>query len=118
MALLAEEIVQEWLNRQGYFTIRGVKTGIHEIYLLAVRFGAAGLECRQIEVQASVRPVSYLTRVPKAIQEETGRAAGSAKLRLADELRQVFGSENGRTGCLSASQGPSMSGGAPRQTLK
>lgn len=27
MALLAEEIVEEWLNRQGYFTIRGVKVG-------------------------------------------------------------------------------------------
>ena len=37
MALLAEEIVEEWLNRQGYFTIRGVKVGVHEIDLLAVR---------------------------------------------------------------------------------
>ena len=24
MALLAEEIVEEWLNRQDYFTIRGI----------------------------------------------------------------------------------------------
>jgi hypothetical protein len=31
MALLAEEIVEEWLNRQGYFTIRGIKKGVHEI---------------------------------------------------------------------------------------
>ena len=33
MALLAEEIVEEWLNRQGYFTIRGVKVGVHEMDL-------------------------------------------------------------------------------------
>ena len=88
MALLAEEIVEEWLNRQGYFTIRGVKVGVHEIDLLAVRSTTTGLECRHIEVQASVRPVSYLTRVPKAVQKETGRAAGSAKLREEQELRQ------------------------------
>jgi hypothetical protein len=88
MALLAEEIVEEWLNRQGYFTIRGVKVGVHEMDLLAVRFNAGTIDCRQIEVQASVRPVSYLTRVPKAVQRETGRAAGSAKLREEQELRQ------------------------------
>ena len=27
MALLAEEVVEEWLNRQGYFTIRGIRLG-------------------------------------------------------------------------------------------
>jgi hypothetical protein len=27
--------VQEWLNRQGYFTIRGIKVDVHEIDLLA-----------------------------------------------------------------------------------
>jgi hypothetical protein len=27
MALLAESLVDEWLNRNGYFTIRGVKHG-------------------------------------------------------------------------------------------
>ncbi len=25
MALLAEELVEEWLNRNGFFTIRGIK---------------------------------------------------------------------------------------------
>ena len=24
MSLLTEEVVEEWLNRQGYFTIRGI----------------------------------------------------------------------------------------------
>ena len=56
MALLAEELVEEWLNRQGYFTIRGVKLGVHEIDLLAIRPAGVKLECRQIEVQASVLP--------------------------------------------------------------
>lgn len=88
MALLAEELVEEWLNRQGYFTIRGIKLGVHEIDLLAIRPKGNTLECRQLEVQASVRPVSYLTRVPIEVQRKTGRAAGSAKLRHDAELRQ------------------------------
>ena len=88
MALLAEELVEEWLNRMGYFTIRGLKLGVQEIDLLAVRHSEKGLECRHLEVQASVRPVSYVTRVPKDIQKATGRAAASAKVRTDDELRQ------------------------------
>lgn len=78
MALLAEEIVEEWLNRQGYFTIRGIKLGVNEIDLLAVKPQPNGMpECRHIEVQASMRPVSYISRVPKELQK-TGRAANSA----------------------------------------
>lgn len=87
MALLAEELVEEWLNRQGYFTIRGTKVGVHEIDLLAIRPTADGIECRHIEVQASVNPVGYITKVPKEVQQQTGRAAGSAKARDDDELR-------------------------------
>lgn len=88
MSLLAEEIVEEWLNRQGYFTIRGVKLGVHEIDLLAVRpAGKHGTERRHIEVQVSFRPVSYITKVPKKIQKMTGRAGGSAKRRPEAELR-------------------------------
>ena len=88
MALLAEELVEEWLNRKGYFTIRGVKLGVHEIDLLAIRPGANRVECRHLEVQASMRPVSYITRVPIDIQRKTGRAPGSAKAREDDELRE------------------------------
>jgi len=87
MALLAEEIVEEWLNRQGYFTIRGIKIGVQEIDMLAVRFKAAGeVECRHIEVQASMRPVSFISRVPKEFQKN-GRAANSAK-RSIEELEK------------------------------
>lgn len=84
MALLAEELVEEWLNRQGYFTIRGIKLGVQEIDLLAVKCLNSGVECRHVEVQASMRPVSYISRVPVAVQKE-GRAANSAK-RTKDEL--------------------------------
>jgi hypothetical protein len=88
VALLAEELVEEWLNRQGYFTIRGIRLGVHEIDVLAVRPSRKGLECRQVEVQVSMRPVSYITRVPVEIQEKSRRAATSSKLRSDDELRQ------------------------------
>ena len=79
MALLAEEIVEEWLNRQGYFTIRGIKIGVHEIDLLAIKHHENGkTECRHLEVQASMRPISYISRVPKKDQK-SGRAKNSAK---------------------------------------
>lgn len=87
MALLAEELVEEWLNRQGYFTIRGIKLGVNEMDLLALRTSAQGLERRHIEVQASVNPVAYITQVPKAVQLRSGRAPGSAKVRDDVELR-------------------------------
>lgn len=87
MALLAEEIVEEWLNRQGYFTIRGIKMGVQEIDLLAIKCNSDGsIERRHLEVQVSMRPVSYISKVPKSLQK-TGRAANSAK-RTGDELRQ------------------------------
>lgn len=53
MALLAEEILEEWPNHLGYFTIRGVRSGVGEIDLLAIRPGDGGIECRHAEVQAS-----------------------------------------------------------------
>lgn len=88
MALLAEELVEEWLNRQGFFTIRGIKLGVHEIDLLAIRPTNQGLVCRHVEVQASVRPVSYISRLPRAVQKATGRAPASAKARDESEISQ------------------------------
>lgn len=60
MALIAEELVQEWLNRQGYFTIRGARAGHSEIDLLALRTISGSLECRHIEVSVAVRPIGYM----------------------------------------------------------
>ena len=90
MALLAEEIVEEWLNRQGYFTIRGIKVGVHEIDLLAVKYHEDGKpECRHIEVQASMRPVSYISRVPKK-EQKTGVTKTGAS-RNAEGIIVAFG---------------------------
>ena len=60
MALLDEQLVEEWLNRQNFFTMRGIKSGIDEIDLLAIRPAHEGLECWHVEVQISYRPVGYI----------------------------------------------------------
>lgn len=60
MALLDEQLVEEWLNRQNFFTMRGIKSGVDEIDLLAVRPTPKGLECWHVEVQISYRPVGYI----------------------------------------------------------
>jgi hypothetical protein len=87
MALLAEEIVEEWLNRDGWFTIRGIKIGVDEIDILAIKPKVNDIQCRHLEVQASFNPVSYLTKVPKA-RRRPGQGAGSAKHRTDEELRE------------------------------
>jgi hypothetical protein len=86
MALLAEEIVEEWLNRNGFFTIRGAKTGVEEIDLLAVRPNTTSLECRHVEVQASSNPVSFLTPATRAARKG-GLAGYSQKLRTPEFMR-------------------------------
>jgi hypothetical protein len=85
MAQLAEEIVEEWLNREGYFTIRGIRIGVHEIDLLALRTNGGRLEGRHIEVQASSRPISYLLPLSPADQKATGRKAMSVQARQPEE---------------------------------
>jgi hypothetical protein len=60
MALLDEQLVEEWLNRQKFFTMRGIKSGNDEIDLLAIRSTPEGLECWHVEVQISYRPVGYI----------------------------------------------------------
>ncbi len=34
VAIFAETLVEEWLNRNGYFTVRGAKAGLLEMDLL------------------------------------------------------------------------------------
>jgi hypothetical protein len=60
MALLDEQLVEEWLNRQNFFTMRGINCGVDEIDLLAIRPIPAGFECWHVEVQISYRPVGYI----------------------------------------------------------
>ena len=88
MALLAEEVVEEWLNRQGYFTIRGIRMGVDEIDILAIKPIENGkMDCRHVEVQASINPISYISRVPKAIQKQFGISPNSAKKREKSVLK-------------------------------
>jgi hypothetical protein len=80
MSLLAEVVVEEWLNRRGYFTIRGIKLGNDEIDILAIRPLANGkIERRHIEVSASTNPISYFTPLPKSVRKATGRALSAKK---------------------------------------
>ena len=58
MALVAETLVEEWLNRKGYFTIRGIKTGSSEIDLLAASFLES--DALHVEVTVSANPIGYI----------------------------------------------------------
>ena len=60
MALLDEEVVEYWLNNKGFFCMRGVKSGSGEIDFLAVRPSEKELECWQVEVTVSFRPIGYI----------------------------------------------------------
>ncbi len=62
MALLDEQIVEEWLNSNNFFTIRGVKYGNNnEIDLLACRNQPNQSEYWHVEVQISYSPVAYVS---------------------------------------------------------
>lgn len=61
MAMLGEEVVVEWLNRLGYFTIRGIRLGNNEIDVLAIKPADGGCECRHIEVAVSIIPIGYIS---------------------------------------------------------
>ena len=89
MALIAEEVVEEWLNQQGFFTIRGIKVGNEEMDILAAKFEGGKLDLRHYEVQASVRPVTYVSKVTKEVQKSKNRAKTSAKGRSNQELDQT-----------------------------
>lgn len=88
MALLAEALVDEWLNRKGFFTVRGIKHGVDEIDLLGVRPNENGHDAWHVEVQASFRPMGYLSPMPSQLAAELGINRRSAKKR-SDELVQM-----------------------------
>lgn len=81
MAFLAETLVDEWLNRQGYFTVRGVRDGVSEIDLLGIRHSPNGVEGCHVEVQASFRPVGYISPIAKEDMEGFATSRTSAKAR-------------------------------------
>lgn len=85
MSLLGEELAEEWLNRQGYFTIRGTKIGNGEMDLLAVKYVDKKVECWHYEVQASLRPISYMCPAPHKLRQ-LGKSAYNAKKRPISEI--------------------------------
>src|SRR5215217_330703 len=89
MSLLAETLVEEWLNRQGFFTIRGVKQGVHEIDLLAVRHRSSSEpEAWHVESQVSFRPVSYITPLSPELAAQLGKKTTSSFRRTENQMAQ------------------------------
>ena len=87
MALLPESLVEEWLNRDGYFTIRGLKHGVGEIDLLAVRSQPDGsVAGRHVEVQVSFRPIGYIGRRTCNMITEFGGRRNSARARTPEQV--------------------------------
>ena len=88
MSLLAETLVDEWLNRKGFFTVRGIKDGVDEIDLLGVRPTKNGLEGWHVEVQVSFRPVSYVTKLTDELALKYSKKKTSAWERPPDVLKE------------------------------
>lgn len=88
MSLLAESLVEEWLNRAGFFTVRGARFGVREMDLLAVRQGPAALEGRHIEVHVSTNPISYVTPLATDRAKQLGKARTSAWVRSQEILEE------------------------------
>ena len=93
MSLLSETLVDEWLNRKGFLTMRGIKNaGVDEIDLLGVRRTDHGPEGWHVEAQVSFNPVGYITQLCKSEQKLKGYKAGSAVRRseivLAESVKE------------------------------
>jgi hypothetical protein len=87
MALLAETLVDEWLNRAGFFTMRGLKHGVHEIDLLGIRFNGSGHQAKHVEVQVSLRPVGYIAPLVAEFVPSFAKSKTSAKLRSREIMK-------------------------------
>jgi len=87
MALLAETLVDEWLNRRGFFTMRGLKHGVHEIDLLGVRQTESGQEAIHVEVQVSMRPIGYIAPLLAEFIPSFAKSKTSAKIRPRDIIQ-------------------------------
>jgi hypothetical protein len=87
MSLLAESLAEEWLNRNNFFTIRGIKHDVRELDLLGIRRERSGsITGWHVEVQVSFRPIGYIAKITKEMAKISGRACGFVKRRTTDEL--------------------------------
>jgi hypothetical protein len=89
MAILAESLVDEWLNRAGFFTVRGIKHGVGEIDLLGVRPRKSALEGWHVEVQASFRPIGYIASLPGKAHVGFAKSRTSMKKRPPDLMESA-----------------------------
>jgi hypothetical protein len=66
MSLLAESLVEEWLNRNNFFTIRGIKHGVRELDLLGIHRELTGsISGWHVEVQVRFRPIGYIAKITR-----------------------------------------------------
>jgi hypothetical protein len=87
MALLGESLVEEWLNREGFFTIRGVKHGVDEMDLLAIKPQDGGRVIGwHVEVQISFRPIGYIAKLTREILGDSKRSPSSAIERTPEQV--------------------------------
>jgi len=84
MALLAESVVEEWLNRNGFFTIRGIKHGVGELDLLGIKKSGDSITGWHVEVQASFRPIGYISKLTKDLAKSRGRSSIVARRTAAE----------------------------------
>ncbi len=91
MPVLAETLVEEWLNQQSFLMVRSVLDGFDEMGVLAVRLRLSERskpEAWHVEVQSSFRPMNYLTPLTRRIRTEIGTGAGTAVVRTPAMVRE------------------------------
>src|ERR1044071_7089836 len=89
MSLLAEALVEEWLNRQRFFTLRGLKQGVGEIDLLALRHRADDTpEAWHVEAQVSFRPIGYIAPLTPELALGLGKKQSSVFRRTDQQIAQ------------------------------
>lgn len=71
MSHIDEQLVEQWLNKNRFFTIQGLKTGNDEIDFLAIRMRDDGtVEYKHVEVQVSFRPIGFVCGLPLATRDQ------------------------------------------------
>ena len=89
MAILAESLVEEWKNRDRFFTIRGVKHGVSEMDILGIRRQVDGKVIGvHYEVQVSFRPIGYICQLTDGLAKPDNLKRTSARRRTEQEIAQ------------------------------
>jgi hypothetical protein len=88
VALLAEEIVEEWLNREGYFAMRRIKLGVQEMGLLD-RYvqRPEDLECPTLKCERRFGPSAMSPAYPKLSSRQRAARPAAPKHARSEELR-------------------------------